>query len=91
VALIASGGLSHFVIDEEVDRVMLDCLKQRRIADLANLDENIFEAGTSELKNWVPVAGAMADLGLDYTLVDYVPCYRSDAGTGSAMGFVYWR
>jgi 3-O-methylgallate 3,4-dioxygenase len=91
VALIASGGLSHFVIDEEVDRVMLDCLEQRRIADLANLDENIFEAGTSELKNWVPVAGAMADLGLDYTLVDYVPCYRSEAGTGSGMGFVYWR
>ena len=24
-------------------------------------------------------------------VVDYVPCYRSLAGTGNAMGFVYWR
>jgi 3-O-methylgallate 3,4-dioxygenase len=24
------------------------------------------------------------------TLVDYVPCYRSLAGTGNAMGFVHW-
>jgi 3-O-methylgallate 3,4-dioxygenase len=23
--------------------------------------------------------------------VDYVPCYRSEAGTGNAMAFVYWR
>jgi 3-O-methylgallate 3,4-dioxygenase len=91
VALIASGGLSHFVIDEDVDRAVMECLKTRRIGDLAAFDESIFQSGTSELKNWVPVAGAMADLGLDLTVVDYVPCYRSEAGTGNAMGFVYWR
>jgi 3-O-methylgallate 3,4-dioxygenase len=24
-------------------------------------------------------------------VVDYVPCYRTPAGTGNAMGFVYWK
>jgi 3-O-methylgallate 3,4-dioxygenase len=32
----------------------------------------------------------MAECGMDMTLVDYVPCYRSEAGTGNAMGFAYW-
>jgi len=91
VALIASGGLSHFVIDEAVDNAVLDALRKRSIRDVAALGEPIFQAGTSECKNWVPVAGAMADLGYPPTVVDYVPCYRSVAGTGNAMGFVYWR
>ena len=26
----------------------------------------------------------------DGAFVDYVPCYRSKAGTGNAMGFAYW-
>ncbi len=91
VALIASGGLSHFVIDEEVDGVFFDALRKRRIGELAALGEAIFQSGTSEVKNWVPVAGAMAELGFALDIVDYVPCYRSAAGTGNAMGFVYWR
>ena len=91
IVLIASGGLSHFVIDEEVDRLVLDALRRRSIEKVAELGEAIFQAGTSEIKNWVPVAGAMADLGYEPTIVDYVPCYRSEAGTGNAMGFVYWR
>jgi Catalytic LigB subunit of aromatic ring-opening dioxygenase len=91
VALIASGGLTHFVIDEEVDNAVLDALRARKIEGVAKLGEAIFQAGTSEVKNWVPVAGAMADLGYEPNVVDYVPCYRSEAGTGNAMAFVYWR
>jgi len=91
VALIASGGLTHFVIDEQVDEAVLDAMRNREIRGVASLGENIFQAGTSEVKNWVPVAGAMADLNYDLNIVDYVPCYRSEAGTGNAMGFVYWK
>jgi len=25
------------------------------------------------------------------TLVDYVPCWRTAAGTGEGMGFMYWN
>jgi 3-O-methylgallate 3,4-dioxygenase len=91
VAVLASGGLTHFVIDEALDQLFFDALEAREIERVAELGENIFQDGTSELKNWVPVAGAMADLGLTPTVVDYVPCYRSEAGTGNAMGFVHWR
>lgn len=91
VALIASGGLSHFVIDEAVDGVFFDAMRKGTIDQVAALGEAIFQSGTSEVKNWVPVAGAMAELGFPLTVVDYVPCYRSPAGTGNAMGFVYWR
>jgi OH-DDVA oxygenase len=24
-------------------------------------------------------------------LVDYVPCYRTEAGTGQGMAFAYWE
>ena len=91
VALIASGGLTHFVIDENVDRYVLDSIRQRGVERIADLGEAVFQAGTSEIKNWIPVASAMADLGYPFTLVDYVPCYRTAAGTGNAMGFVYWQ
>jgi len=91
VALIASGGLTHFVIDETVDQAFFDALRDRDIARVADLGEAVFQDGTSEMKNWVPVAGAMADLGLSPEIVDYVPCYRSEAGTGNAMAFVAWR
>ena len=91
IAVIASGGLSHFVIDESIDETFIDAMKTRRIDALAALGEDTFQSGTSEIKNWVPVAGAMAALGFDFHLVDYVPCYRSVAGTGNAMGFVHWQ
>lgn len=91
VALIASGGLTHFVIDEEIDQIFLDALRTNDIGKVEALGEGIFRDGTSELKNWIPVAGAMAEIGLKPEILDYVPCYRSEAGTGNAMGFVCWR
>ncbi len=91
VAIFASGGLTHFVIDEALDQRVLAGMKARDIESLTTIPENLFQDGTSELKNWIPVAGAMTALGLDMELVDYIPCYRSPAGTGNAMGFAYWR
>jgi len=43
-----------------------------------------------EIKNWIPLAAAALELGMKMTLIDYVPCYRSEAGTGTAMAFAYW-
>lgn len=96
VAFIASGGLSHFVVNEDFDRAVLDAMLAGDAAALTSLPENMFESGTSEIKNWIVVAGAMAEAGLNraslkMTLIDYVPCYRSQAGTGSGMGFAYWK
>lgn len=91
VAVFASGGLSHFVIDEALDRTVIDALANHDFDALISIPENRYQAGTSEVKNWIPLAGIMADSGMSMTLVDYVPCYRSEAGTGNAMGFAYWQ
>jgi 3-O-methylgallate 3,4-dioxygenase len=91
VALIGSGGLTHFVIDEEVDRAVLDAIRSGSVDPLEALGEPIYREGTSEVKNWIALMGAMADLKWKPELEAYVPCYRSLAGTGNAMGFVHWH
>jgi hypothetical protein len=91
VALIASGGLSHFVIEEDLDEHIIDALKTKNEAKLTELPNIRFNSGTSEIRNWIILAGAVDDDGLNMNLIDYVPCYRSEAGTGCAMGFAEWR
>lgn len=91
IALLASGGLTHFVIDEEMDRIVLDAMRNGDEEALAKLPESYFQSGTAEIKNWMPVIAAMNAAGKRFNLVDYVPCYRSEAGTGNAVAFVYWE
>jgi 3-O-methylgallate 3,4-dioxygenase len=91
VALIASGGLTHFVIDEDVDNEVIEAIKTHKIDGLERLGEPIYQAGTSEVKNWVALMGAMDELKWTPEVTAYVPCYRSLAGTGNAMGFVHWH
>lgn len=90
IAIIASGGLSHFVVDEDIDQYIIESLLHHQPERLLNIDERTFQAGTSETKNWIPLATAMRDARFKMTLVDYVPCYRSKAGTGQGMTFAYW-
>jgi len=91
VARVATGGLTHFSIDEELDRRVLGAFERADFADLERIPEWAFRSpGTGEIKNWIPVAAAADELGMRMTLVDYVPCYRSEAGTGTAMAFAYW-
>jgi OH-DDVA oxygenase len=91
VALVASGGLTHFVIDEDLDQEVLRGMASGDENALEQIPENVFKVGTAEIKNWYPVIAAMNAEGKKFHKVDYVPCYRSEAGTGNAMGFVYWE
>jgi hypothetical protein len=91
VVLFASGGLSHFVIDEDFDRKTLAAMESGGEDALPAMPESYFRSGTAELKNWLPVASAARQANLAMHTVAYVPCYRSVAGTGNAMGFVYWQ
>ena len=90
VGIAASGGFSHFVIDEALDKRLLDAIAGRNIDAILSIPESHFQSGTSEIKNWIAAVGALADAGLGFELVDYVPCYRSTAGTGNAMAFALW-
>jgi hypothetical protein len=91
VGLVASGGLSHFVIDEELDRRFLAALVDGDGEYLRSLPADLLRSGSSEMRNWIVVGAAAAGTTLQPRVVDYVPCYRSEAGTGCAMGFVAWQ
>jgi OH-DDVA oxygenase len=89
VALFGSGGLTHFVVDEDFDRQVIRALQEGDEA-IKSLPEENLRSGNSEIKNWVAVAGALTDTTLRMEVVDYVPCYRTPAGTGTGQGFVRW-
>ena len=38
----------------------------------------------------IALGGAMSGTGLEISVVDYGPCYRTEAGNGCAMGFAEW-
>ena len=90
VAVFGSGGMSHFVIDEELDKAFIDAIANRDGDYLTGVDERTLQSGTSEMKNWIGAAGLLFGTNLQGSLIDYVPCYRSEAGTGTANGFVAW-
>ncbi len=90
VMLVASGGLSHFVVDEELDRRVLGALHPFDESVLRAMPETDFNGNTAEIKSWLVVAAAMSEAGLGVVRSDYTPCYRTPAGTGSGMGFVAW-
>jgi Catalytic LigB subunit of aromatic ring-opening dioxygenase len=91
VAICASGGISHFVVDEDFDTRMLTAIKNRDTKTIFAEPENMFLSGTSETKNWITVAGILSATDLQMNLIDYVPSCRSEAGTGCGMGFATWE
>ena len=88
VAILASGGLSHFVTNEELDITVLDALRSDDRSALAKIPAGLLNSGSSEIRNWITVGGALGDLRNDFT--EYYPVYRTPAGTGCGMGFASW-
>jgi 3-O-methylgallate 3,4-dioxygenase len=97
VALVASGGLSHTIVDEELDRGIIAALKAKNPHGLTHWDESRFHwpgmdgFGTGETKSWITVAGAVQDTDLKMELVDYLPIYRTVAGSGVGATFARWQ
>ena len=90
VVVIASGGMSHFVVDEELDRRVLAAMCPWDESALKAIAEVELNGNTAELRSWMVAASAMNTAGLTTRQSDYVACYRTPAGTGSGMGFVTW-
>lgn len=89
VGILASGGLSHFTVDEELDRGLLDALRKNDGEALCAIPIEKLNSGNSEIRNWITVAGASGHLKNVWQ--QYIPCYRSAAGTGCGMGFALWQ
>jgi hypothetical protein len=89
VAVVASGGLSHTIIDEDLDRRVMKAICDNDGATLASLPRERLKLGTSEILNWIAMGGCMSEMEA-HPVGEYIPAYRSAAGTGCGMGFVYW-
>ena len=88
VGIVASGGLSHFVTDERLDRQVFAALRAGSEEQLRAIPRKLLNAGSSEIRNWIAVAAASKHLKLVWD--EYIPVYRTPAGTGCGLGFACW-
>lgn len=88
VAVIASGGLSHFLCEESFDRKVLQALKTHDVHALTQIPQEALCSGTSETRNWITMAGAIGHLRCTYDA--YIPVYRTAVGTGIGLCFAAW-
>jgi len=88
IGILASGGLSHFTVDEALDRGVLAACRARDAAALASIPAARLDSGNSEIRNWIVAAGAAG--GLETRWQEYEPLYRTPAGTGCGMAFAAW-
>lgn len=88
VGILASGGLSHFLVNEALDRKVVDAIRAKDHAALVSLQPHLLHSGSSEIRNWITVTAAATDLHLDW--ISYVPAYRSRAMTGVGLCFAHW-
>jgi hypothetical protein len=88
IGIIGSGGLSHFVVDEALDRGFIDLLRRKDGAAIEAMPREKLNSGSSEIRNWICVAGAVEHLSLKWSV--YEPGYRTPAGTGTGLGFAFW-
>ncbi|MBO0685538.1 MAG: extradiol ring-cleavage dioxygenase, partial [Candidatus Dormibacteraeota bacterium] len=88
VAVIASGGLSHFVTDERLDREVLEALRKGDERCLRDIPVHLLNSGNSEIRNWITVAAACEDKKVAWD--EYIPVYRTQVGTGCGLAFARW-
>jgi 3-O-methylgallate 3,4-dioxygenase len=88
VGVMASGGLSHFTIDEALDGEVVRALRRKDAAALQGLPREKLNSGSSEIRNWICAAGALEKLDLGW--LHYCPGYRTPAGTGTGLCFASW-
>jgi len=88
IGIMASGGMSHFRVEEDLDRAVLDAIKRKDLDFLGGLKPYRLLAGSSEIRNWIVAAAAAPHLEVTWTA--YIPGYRTLALSGTGLGFVRW-
>jgi len=89
IGVLASGGLSHFLVDEAFDHAVIDAFKSHDAEFFRSAPLHKLMSGSSEIRNWICLAGAVAPLDLDW--VSYTPGYRTPALTGTGLCFASFR
>lgn len=89
ICVIASGGLSHFATDPQLDQAVLDALIEGDAERLTAVPVHALRSGNSEILNWIMAGGALRDLQAETP--EYLPVFRTPAGTGIGLAFMTWR
>ena len=89
IGVLASGGLSHFLVDEPFDRAVIAALRSHDSAFFRTAPLHKLRSGSSEIRNWICLAGAVSGMAMDW--VSYVPGYRTPALTGTGLCFASFR
>lgn len=89
IGVLASGGLSHFVVDEAYDRALLDALQRKDSAVFRHAPLAKLQSGSSEIRNWICMAGMLGPL--EPAWMAYAPGYRTPALTGTGLAFTSFR
>ncbi len=69
-------------------RPLFASLREGSEEQLRAIPAKLLKAGSSEIRNWITVAAACKDLKLVWD--EYIPVYRTLAGTGCGLGFACW-
>jgi len=89
IGILASGGLSHFLVDEEFDHSVIDAFRRHDTEFFRSAPLHKLMSGSSEIRNWICLAGAVKAFDLDW--VSYTPGYRTPALTGTGLCFASFR
>jgi hypothetical protein len=89
VGVMASGGLSHFVVDEVFDHAVIDALRRKDATFFRNAPLTKLMSGSSEMRNWICLAGTLGPMEMQW--VSYVPGYRTPALSGTGLCFASFR
>jgi OH-DDVA oxygenase len=88
VAVVGSGGLSHMVVEEDLDWLIIRALLEKDAHALQRLPIPALKSGSSEILCWVAAAGAFHSL--ENRWLEYIPVRRTAAGTGIGLAFGTW-
>lgn len=86
VAIVASGGLSHFVTDQELDKSVINAVVNHDFGFLDSVPLSALKSGSSEILCWITAAGALESLNSSW--FEYIPIFRTPIGTGIGLGFI---
>ena len=89
VGVMASGGLSHFVVDEAFDQSVIEALRRKDAGFFRNAPLTKLMSGSSEMRNWICMAGVLGSLEMQW--VSYVPGYRTPALSGTGLCFASFQ
>lgn len=88
VAIVTSLGMSHFVTNEELDRKVLKAIEAHDADTLRQIPVKLIGGSNGQIRDLLMMAGVMEDQRVNWS--EYIPVYRTPAGTGIGIAFVSW-